>query len=62
MSNPFIEGQTTSLEVLDRDGVTWNSCKAAEMSMDGRVGLRWNDKPEVIDFVDLTRCKYRFVM
>ena len=62
LSNPFVDGQSTNLEVLDRDGVTWKSCKAVEMSMDGRVGLRWNDKPEEIDFVDLIRYKYRFVM
>ena len=62
LSNPFVEGKTTSLEGLGPDGVSWRKCTAVEMSMDGRVGVRWNDKPEEVQFFDLTRYKYRFIV
>ena len=62
MHNPFSEGQCTNLEVLSEDGVTWRACKAVEMSMEGKVGIRWNDLPEKVVFLDLTQHKYRFVM
>ena len=62
LSNPFVDGKTTSLEVLGPDGVSWRKCTAVEMCMDGRVGVRWNDKPEEVSFIDLTRFKYRFIV
>ena len=62
MSNPFAPGASTRLEVLKPDGVTWEACRAVELSVDGRVGLRWDCDPATFEFVDLTQRKYRFVV
>ena len=62
MSNPFAPGASTRLEVLKLDGVTWEACRAVELSVDGRVGLRWDCDPATVEFIDLTQRKYRFVV
>ena len=62
MSNPFENGQSTKIEVLGADGVTWSGARCVELSAEGRVGLRWDSDPQTVQFVDLCQRKYRFVL
>ena len=62
MRNPFADGSSTQIEVLNLDGNTWEAATCVELSAEDLVGLRWHSRPGEVEFVDLLQRRYRFVV
>ena len=50
------------LEVLSPDGDTWHKGTVERLSVDGRVLIRFDDRPDVGQWLDLTSKRYRWLI
>ena len=54
--------QPRVLEILNEDGDDWSKGTIERFSVDGRAAIRYTENPEVLEWVDLSAQRYRWVL
>ena len=55
------EGTPQRVEIYDDETAQWNAATTERWAVDGRVSLRFDYNEEECVWVDLTRCRYRWL-
>ena len=57
----FPEGQPQRVEIYDEATAQWDAASTERWAVDGRVSLRFDNSEEECVWVDLTKCRYRWL-
>ena len=55
------EGQPQRVEIYDETTAQWDAASTERWAVDGRVSLRFDNNDEESVWVDLTKCRYRWL-
>ena len=55
------EGTPQRLEIYDDTAAEWNAASTERWAVDGRVSIRFDDSQGDCIWVDLTKCRYRWL-
>ena len=56
------EGTPQRVEIYDETLAQWDAASVERWAVDGRVSLRFDDNKEERTLVDLTKCRYRWLL